>query len=192
MNNKYSRYHITKEDKFHCCTSGPSTWYNQAWKKYKDVIVEYLKSNVRRTNYHPENWKKFMDGDSWWSPCRVKTSTVSATESYLQERGFELVWQGTKETALQMDKNRSDYFRPGDIVTLHAQGPTSHGEMWNGKDWRSDFIQNGIWVYGKNGGRTSGCNGQTASVALWRHPLFQEDHTSEVYAIMERLGLNNK
>ena len=188
----YNKYYITREDSYHCCTSGPSTWYNQAWKKYKNIIVKYLKENVNKndTNYHPEKWSKFMDGNSWWSPCRVKTSTVSATEKYLGSRGFKLIWQGTKEQAQAMDKNRETYFRPGDIVTLHANGPTSHGEMWNGKDWRSDFIQNGIWVYGKTGGRTSGCNGQTSSVALWRHPLFQEDNESMglVMRYMNELG----
>ena len=62
----------------------------------------------------------------------------------------------------------------GDILTII---PTTDGvrdynpsykENNTGHDWRSDFIQRDIWVYNGYSGRGN------PSVAIWRHPEFQE------------------
>ena len=40
--------------------------------------------------------------------------------------------------------------------------------MWTGSEWRSDFIQGGIWVYGNQTGRDG-----DYSVCIYRNPKLQ-------------------
>jgi len=136
-------YKISMDGGHGCCTSGPTTWYNRAKQG-------------------------LLSANSWWSPMKVNTSTFEATKAYLNSRGFVCVWAGTKEGAIALPQSS---LCPGDVCTIHAyskNGATSHAQMWTGHDWRSDFIQRGIWVYNGYNGRGN------PSVAIWRHPEFQE------------------
>ena len=126
------------------CTSGPSTWY--------------------------ENGGIKLDRQ-WWTPNKVETSTYEAVKKKFENSGFTLVLHGDKETALKWSPSQ---FAPGDICTIHAykdgkKQPTSHGAMWTGSDWRSDFIQNSIWVYPSGTGRQG-----DYSVCVWRRQDLQQ------------------
>ena len=120
------------------CTSGPTTWYKNAGINLK-----------------------------WW--VSASTATHTEPQKHFIDNGFKLVWHGTRDQALKLKPSQ---FAPGDISTLHGYNlsgnASSHGAMWTGSDWRSDFIQNSIWVYGKNNGRDG-----DYSVCIWRHPDLQ-------------------
>ena len=120
------------------CTSGPTTWYKNAG------------INLR-----------------WWKSA--STATHTEPQKHFIDNGFKLVWHGNRDEALKLKPSQ---FAPGDISTLHGYNlsgkASSHGAMWTGSDWRSDFIQNSIWVYGKNNGRDG-----NYSVCIWRHPNLQ-------------------
>lgn len=127
------------------CTSGPSTWY--------------------------ENGGIKLDRQ-WWTPNKVETSTYESVKKKFENSGFTLVLHGDKETAMKWSPSQ---FAPGDICTIHAykykdnkKQPTSHGAMWTGSDWRSDFIQNSIWVYPSGTGRQG-----DYSVCVWRRQDLQ-------------------
>lgn len=129
------------------CTYGPSTWYHEAGKKYDLYFYE-----------------------------DPKTATYKNTT--LPDYGMKLVWHGTIAQAKELPNSS---FRPGDVSTQYyfkdaeKQRPSSHGCMWTGKDWRSDFVQNGIMAnknyFDRNG---------DYSVCIWRHPDLQEPNTSIV------------
>ena len=130
-----------------CCTCGPTTWY------------------MRAGGWLPEFKKPIV----WWLPQNYKSSTYEATRANLTGRGFKLVWHGNRDDALKLDNS---ILRPGDICTCHVYrsdgSPSSHAQMWTGKDWRSDAIQRGIWIYGRGTGRQG-----DYSVCIWRHPDLQ-------------------
>ena len=132
------------------CTYGPSTWYNNAGSKY--------------------------DLHFWKSP---KTALHNTTT--LKDNGMVMVWNGTVEEALALPTSK---FRPGDVSTQYYYrkehtdpttqrtvytDPFSHGCMWTGKDWRSDFVQPTIMANKDFKGRDG-----EYSVCLWRHPDLQE------------------
>lgn len=120
------------------CTSGPTTWYKNAG------------INLR-----------------WW--VSASTATHTEPQKHFISNGFQLVWHGNRDDALKLKPSQ---FAPGDISTLHGYNlsgnASSHGAMWTGSDWRSDFIQKSIWVYGTNKGRDG-----NYSVCIWRHPDLQ-------------------
>ena len=120
------------------CTSGPTTWYKRAGINLK-----------------------------WWVSAGKATHTEP--QNHFISNGFQLVWHGNRDEALKL---KSSQFAPGDISTLHGYNlsgeASSHGAMWTGSDWRSDFIQKSIWVYGTNNGRDG-----DYSVCIWRHPDLQ-------------------
>lgn len=127
------------------CTSGPSTWYHNGG-------IEL--------------------GREWWKPKTVETSTYEDVRAKFEGLDFKLVLNGNKETAMKWSPSQ---FAPGDICTIHAYAykngkrySTSHGAMWTGSDWRSDFIQKSIWVYPSGTGRQG-----DHSVCIWRHPDLQ-------------------
>lgn len=130
-----------------CCTWGPTTWYMRAGK----WLDEFKKPIV------------------WWHNKTVTNSTYETTKANLESRGFQLVWHGDKNDALNIDNS---ILRPGDICTCHVTTSkgvgSSHAQMWTGKDWRSDAIQRGIWIYGSGTGRQG-----KYSVCVWRHPKLQ-------------------
>ena len=120
------------------CTSGPTTWYKNAGIDLK-----------------------------WW--VSASTATHTEPQKHFESKGFKLVWHGNRDDALKLKPSQ---FAPGDISTLHGYNlsgkASSHGAMWTGSDWRSDFIQKSIWVYGTNNGRDG-----NYSVCIWRHPDLQ-------------------
>ena len=120
------------------CTSGPTTWYKNAGIKL-----------------------------NWW--VSASTATHTEPQKHFESKGFKLVWHGNRDDALKLKPSQ---FAPGDISTLHGYNlsgnASSHGAMWTGSDWRSDFIQKSIWVYGTNNGRDG-----NYSVCIWRHPDLQ-------------------
>ena len=137
------------------CTAGPSTWYERAGK------------NNHGRMFITRNWWQKSDTPS------ASSATYSQTKEIFEGLGFELVWHGTSDDAYKLDKS---ILKPGDLSTLfcrYTSGKksglsTAHGAMWTGSEWRSDFIQNNLWVYGTGVGRE-----REYSVCIWRHPLLQ-------------------
>lgn len=133
------------------CTYAPSTWYAYAGEL--------------NNNGTPKSGNKydlrFYDGPK----------TANHNNTTLGNYGFKMVWHGTIRDALALDKSQ---FRPGDISTQYYYktdgSVSSHGCMYTGKDWRSDYVQQTIMANPNFTDRDG-----TYSVCIWRHPDFQED-----------------
>lgn len=121
----------------HKCTSGPGTW---------------LKAMGYDVDEH----------GGWWT-TPYSTSTTQAEFIKNDPTHWKLVYHSTGDKA-----NDFQGMQAGDIALSFATktngSATSHAQMYTGTDWRSDFIQNDAWVYGKNAGR----NGDQ-SYQVWRY-----------------------
>ena len=163
-NNPNEWKNVTRKSE-HNCSYGPATWYHYASKAYgKDMDLKYWNG----VGYEKATWKDtFLGGvEEYNGTWRSK------------KYGFVLVWHGTVEQSLTEMKN---YVKLGDIASMFVHktdnsnvgGKTknsSHTCMYVGNgEWRSDFIQQNAWCYGKNPGRQG-----DYSVCLWRHPDFNK------------------
>lgn len=127
------------------CTSGPTTWYAEGG-----------------VNLGRQWWKYAKDG--------IRGSNMSDSIKFFKDYNMDLVWHCSSR---DIDGNFPINFKllPGDICTLYAYNGnknTAHGAMWTGSEWKSDFIQERLWVYGKNADR--GKEGET--VCIWRCKAF--------------------
>lgn len=133
------------------CTSGPSTWYENSGMKF-----------LR----------------DWWGDLSVSNSNHVETTKVMHRMKFKLVRHGTIEDAKTW--NSRGFVKIGDICSQHyyitskekGRHASSHGCMWTGKDWRSDFIQSTIMASSSQTNRDNRDNDY--SVCLWRHPDYQE------------------
>lgn len=153
---KLDTSYVLKRDGGHgCCTSGPSTWYKRGFAK--------------------KGFNCCFNSDNWWiGPTGVHNKTGTKMGNY----GFRLIYS-TSNTSIESVRNwlKTCELKPGDIVTMlakHQNGTfTTHGEMWTGLDWRSDFIQNDSIPY-SNELRVGSSDGR--SLCVWRFDdnLFEE------------------
>lgn len=129
------------------CTNAPSTWYNNAGN---DLCF----------------WTR-----------EIGPSGATHENTLLNDKKYNmvLVWHGTINKAKALPNSS---FRPGDVCTQYyykgsnKTNPSSHGCMWTGHDWRSDFIQSTIMA----DSRFTDANMRDGdySVCIWRNPKFQE------------------
>jgi len=138
----------------------------KAWND-KTPLVSGVEVDYGKCTCGPSTWYNNAGNDLffWDSP---KTATYNNTK--LGQCGMKMVWHGTVDEAKQLPISK---FRPGDVCTQYyntGKGPSAHGCMWTGTDWRSDFVQyNRIMANQSYTGR-----GGDYAVCIWRHPDFQE------------------
>lgn len=106
------------------CTSGPGTW-------------------LKTMGYNVDDY------GGWWT-TPYSNNTTMANFVLNDPDHWEVVYTSKGNQASQFTD-----LRPGDIALSFANKsngtPTSHAQMWTGKDWRSDGIQKGAWVYNNPG-----------------------------------------
>jgi hypothetical protein len=139
----------------------PSSWYCVR----KSGANDKPQCPKGKCTYGPSTWYNNAGLDIHFYP---NPSSANHSNTILGNYGFKMIWHGTAEAAKNL---RNSQFAPGDVATMYvrtSEGNTAHGCMWTGKDWRSDFVQNSVWVYGSAPGRDG-----DYSVCIWRHPGFQ-------------------
>ena len=143
-NDKIGNETITKTVKGQC-TSAPTTWY-------KSIGLNLV----------------------WWSPKKVADSSFEATKQNFENQGFKLMWHGGSADWKAKKAELTKQLRPGDICTQHYYesdgNPSSHGCMYNGREWLSDFKQ-GDMLAGQSFKDRQG----EYSYCIWRYKAFWSD-----------------
>lgn len=124
-------------------TSGPKTWYGRAGIDLKGWIDDFV--------------------------------TYEMIKAYFTRIGFTLIYHGGYNQTKELEKTDIvNKLQEGDLCTLFiaktgdAGRKMSHGAMWTGTQWRSSFIQDSIWPYGKG---YHGSEGDYC-VCIWRYNEF--------------------
>ena len=131
------------------CTSGPTTWYGK-------IGINLI----------------------WWNDRGVANSRHQETQKNMERNKFRLVVHGNIDDAKTW--NKRGLVKPGDICTQHyminskekGYHASSHGCMWTGKDWRSDYIQGDNIMASRSQTNKDGRDGDF-SVCLWRRDDLQ-------------------
>lgn len=138
-------YKVTVNDYNGRCTAGPATWYERAGINIRGI---------------------------WWTDNSAAKGNYGDAKRVLGGAGFTEKWHGTAEAARGDNGQgpRGFALKAGDVAVLlgvRSDGrSSSHGQMWTGKDWRSDTIQRGIFIYSR------GRSGNYA-VSIWRREDLQ-------------------
>lgn len=138
-------YKVTVNDYNGRCTAGPATWYERAGINIRGI---------------------------WWTDNSAAKGNYGDAQRVLGGAGFTEKWHGTAEAARGNNGQGPIGFelKPGDVAVLlgvRSDGRySSHGQMWTGKDWRSDTIQRGIFIYSR--GRLG-----NHAVSIWRRDDLQ-------------------
>lgn len=125
------------------CTSAPRTWYESAG-------IQLL----------------------WWKSA--KTSTAQEAIDHFEKEGFKMIWHGGSADWKANKSELTKRLRPGDLCSQHyykSKGaPSSHGCMYNGKEWLSDFKQDDMLA-----GQSFTDRQGEYSYCIWRYKAFWSD-----------------